>query len=330
LVWQWRCQLANRTTRIHVADVRKYLILFLSFISAASAGELGSVSAPDPYTLQTGTSCCGNVPDSKTPTSQFINPAIPGGNLIIIGSGQSNIGDNHGAAYIPTNGSKIDNMYIYDGGVYSATDPLLGSVLDGPTLGPGNFVLRLADDLITTNGFGRVILCPIQVSGSAIASWDTGVNNDRFKTIYKRLAAKGITPGISGVTIVILWVQGEQDNANGTTQSAYATAMSDVIAQARNAGFTQGVVPFFVGEQTWIGSVSTPVQNAQIAAVNHSANIWAGANGDILTGSVCGAGAASACRQADNTHFTPTGAYSFAGTGGGGWRAALHAFGAPF
>lgn len=309
--------------------MRLLLALFFAVVLSPSvAGEI-AVSAPDPFTLQFAMTCCGNAPNSKTLSSQTIDTTKR--NLVIVAAGQSLAGDNSSTAYTPTNGSKIDNLYLYDGGIYQASDPLLGPTNDGTSLGPGNFLLRLADDLITAGLFDRVIICPIGVGGTTIAGWDTGLESDRFGVAYRRLAAKGIVPGLTNTTIVILWIQGEQDNANGTTQLAYSTGIGDVITAARNAGFTQGLVPFFVPEESWnAGTVSTAVENAQIAIINHGSNIWAGPNSDAFNGNVCGSASNAACRQADNTHLTAAGAYSNAGTGGGGWRAALHAYGPPF
>ncbi|WP_213737077.1 sialate O-acetylesterase [Bradyrhizobium sp. dw_411] len=283
----------------------------------ANAFEGNALSGPDPflYTTPGPGFCCGNSVSSKTMTSQIINTGVR--NLVIVLAGQSNVCDNHGAAYTPTNASKIDNMYPYGGGIYAASDPILGTSADSAALGPGNFVLRLADNLITAGLFDRVIIFAIGIGGTSIADWDTGVATGRWQPTFNRLKAKGIMPGLANTTIAIIWGQGEQDASLGTSQAAYAAGLNNVINQARAAGFSQSNVPFFVAEETWFGgTTSANVQNAQSAIVNHASNIWAGPNADSLNSS----------NRQDNTHFNPTGAAAVATL----WQAALHAFGAPF
>lgn len=290
-------------------------ILALWVVPVRGAG-LG-ISKPDPNYLPpiTLNTCCGYEISGKARSSQTINTAIR--NLVLVVSGQSNVCNNHGTTFTPVNGTKIDNLNLYDGAIYVATDPLLGTNKDAVSLGPGNFALRLADKLVTANKFDRVILLMIGIGGTAVAEWDTGVGSGRFAVAYSRLAARGITPGLTNTTIAILWGQGENDTFLGTSQASYAASLGNVITQARNAGFTQGSVPFFVAKLSWNGgSTSANVQNAQTGIVNHGANIWAGPDADTLDNT----------KRQDNTHLNPTGADEFATL----WQTALAAFGAPF
>jgi len=310
-----------------VIALRKFLaacaVAFASLVPVV-AQEL-AISAPDPFVLQRAESCCGNATSTKTlATLQGVNTSVR--NLVLIGSGQSLSGDNSGTAFTPVNPTKIDNLTILNGGIYQASDPLAGPINDCVSCGPGNFLLRVADTLITNNLFDRVIIVPIGVGGTTVGSWETGTQSDRFKVAYARLAAKGIVPGLANTTFVICWIQGEQDNANGTTQSSYFNSLTNVIANARAVGFTQALVPFFVPLETWsTGTTSAAVRAAQAAIVNPSANIQAGPDMDTYNGNTCGPSANAACRQADNTHPTANGGYSMAA----GWIAKFALYGPP-
>lgn len=232
-------------------------------------------------------------------------------NCVLLIAGQSNVSNNFPTPYTPTNSTKVDNLNCYDGGIYSAVDPLLGTARDGPSLGRGNFAGRLADWLINANKFDRVILVPIPVSGSYVADWVSGVASRRFAIAISRMAAKGLTP------TAVLWGQGENDNFGGTTQAAYTTGLNSVITNARTAGIP-AAVPWFIALQTWnSGTTSAAVRAAQTAVVNHSSAIWAGPDADTLGVSL---------RQADNTHLTDAGAAQYATL----WLNALSAYGAPF
>jgi len=279
-------------------------------------------SIPDPARLvfdtPPGSQGSGFAWTAKTRTSSAINTGIK--NLILITAGQSNVCNNAGAAYTITNTGKIDNLSIYDGAIYVGGDPLLGTAQDGATLGPGNFATRLADKLITAGKFDRVIIVPIGYSATGIADWATGNQRDRFSVAWARLKNLNITPG-TNVTFVVLWGQGENDTQLGTSQSTYQTLLGTVITNARNAGLPS-TVPWFIAQQSGINisgsfTTSSAVTAAQAAIVNHGNAIWAGPNADSIgTGS----------RQADLTHWTPTGSDTYAGL----WQTSLAAFGAPF
>lgn len=251
-------------------------------------------------------------PNVAPSTSQSLD--LTKKNLVIIVAGQSNLGNPAPSAYSPTNGSSLFNFNIWDGAIYPAADPLVGC----NSVKIGNPALRLADSIVTAALFDRVYLVPIAIGGTTVAQWDSGPLNNFFKITFMRLAQRGIVAG-ANVTIVVIWGQGESDNLAGTSQANYTTGITDVINQTRQAGFTGS---FYVAEQTWnSGTSSTAVQNSQLAIVNHPSGIYAGPVADALIGT-CGG---SACRQADNTHFSDTGSASYAAA----WLAALQA-GKPF
>lgn len=240
----------------------------------------GGGSLLDPYVLgfsSTATRINANVTGKGVHDPRLI-PGEKTGVLVCVG--QSNIANVIDANYTISNPSKVSNLNVVDGGVYAASDPMLGCSSFG-----GSWLGRLADKLINTGTFDRVILVPIARGGSVVADWATGPLALNLKTAVARCQAQGYT--ISG----FLWQQGENDTQAGTGQSAYYNALMAVIANSRAAGSN---APWFVGKSTYIyGSISTAIQAACDAAVN-GVDVFAGANCDTLN---------STYRQADNLHF---------------------------
>jgi hypothetical protein len=204
---------------------------------------------------------------------------------IIVGVGQSNIANASAGTFSPVNAANIFNLSIFDGGVYAASDPLIGCSTKETTT--HNWLIRLADTLITDGDFDDVIIVPIARGGAAVADWDSG--GDLFvniQTAVDRVLSTGGSP------TAFLWQQGEKDNELGTTEAAYQASLSNIISS-----YTQA--PWFVGKSTYrFGVVDTDIQNACDNVVNGS-TVYAGANTDTLSG---------ANRQADDLHFSSTGA----------------------
>lgn len=278
----------------------------------------GFSASPDPFILTAIPANNGAINNNTKVTSlrslQALNPMVR--NLVIVAAGQSNITNAAPSAYTPTNGSKIDNFNIYDGGSYAAADPQLGCT----NTSIGHPIFRLADNLITANLFDRVVIVPIGVGGTSVAEWESGTESTRIGVAFARLSSRGLVAG-TNVTVIVVWGQGETDTQIGTSQGAYTASMNNVISQSRTAGFT-GL--WFVAKQTFLqGVVSAPIQAAQVAVVNHGANVWGGPDADAMINNTC---SGVACRQGDNIHFSDAGSASYAA----GFQAALHAYGAPF
>lgn len=239
-----------------------------------------------------------------------INPALK--TLVLIISGQSNYATQAPTSYTPTHPTVVDNFNIYDGQMYAATGVLLGSTW-AMGLGSGHFGGQLADLLITNGKFDRVILVPNAVGGSSVTSWSAGVLSGRMTVTMNRLKARGVTPGVTGLTFAMIWGQGETDNGL-LNQAQYTAAFNIVAAELIAAGFSGRI---FVNQQTWIaGTTSAAIRAAQAAVVNGT-TIFAGADADTLT---------AGSRQADNTHFNDAGLASLTTL----VYNAMHASGAPF
>ena len=258
-----------------------------------------------------------NNPLSQT-ASQTVD--ITKTNLVILVAGQSNIGDVAPSAFSPVNASALFQLSIYDGKVYPAVDPLLGT--NNPTGFIGNPALRIADALVTAGFFQRIYLVPIAIGNTAIADWASGLEAQLIPVAFLRMTQRGLVTG-TNITVVGLWADGENDTSLGTSQAAYTAGLSTVLAQSRTAGFSG---TWFVAKQSYNGTTtSANVQAGQAAVVSHP-GVWAGPNADALVGNVCGPSANAACRQGDGVHFSDNGSFSYAAI----WVTAIEAFGAPF
>lgn len=240
-------------------------------------------------------------------------------NLVLIVAGQSNIADMAPSVYTPTNAASIFQLNAFDGKLYPAVDPLVGTsqVPVGGVPEVGNPVLRVADAIITNAYFQKVYIVPLAVLGTAVADWQSGSETPLLSASVLRVKGKGIACGTTNVTCVVMWGQGETDNTNGTSQSAYTNSLNAVISNMTSYGF---VGHWYVAKQTYNGAVSAAIQNAQVAVVN-SSTVFAGPNADSLVGNVCGSLANAACRNAtDGVHWTDNGSFSYAAL----WVTALH------
>lgn len=250
----------------------------------------------------------------KTVRSSAVNTGIR--NLVLILAGQSNMGSVASAAYSPTNGGAIDNLNVYDGQLYVASDPLLGSSYIYQNFGgngQGGLGMRLADALISAGKFDRVILVPISIGGTYIAQHADGVLSNRIPAALARLKARGIVEQ-TNVTFALLLGQGETDQSQGTSQAAYTAAFGRLVARARAAGLAGRI---FVAVQTRLsGANYAPVRAAQAACVDNGAGIFAGPDADAITSG----------RYADGTHFDTAGLTALTSA----WQSALAASGAPF
>ncbi len=297
--------------------LRIIALLLLSLSSVLMAHD--GVSTPDPMTLppQPWTGNSGNVVFYRqTPAVRniTINPVQK--TLVLLVGGQSNWSNITPTTYVPTNGTVISQLNIFDGAFYPISAGVLGTGYD-PTggFGLGNIAARLADNLINSGNWNQVLLVDYAVNNTLVSDWGTGGQfNNRGPVAMLRMAAQGITPATTGVTFAFLWGQGENDTGAGTTQIAYTTSWNQMYSALTAAGFSGRT---FVCEETWTaGTTSAAVQAAQVALPNGT-TIFSAGNLDAF-------GAPD--RQADNIHFNDTGA-PLVGTA---VYNSMHASGAPF
>ncbi len=229
---------------------------------------------------------------------------------VLVIAGQSNAQNIAPTPYTPIHTSAVDNLSIYDGQMYAAADPLLGTMFAPPRYNCGCFATRLGDNLVSTGKFDRVILFPFAVGGTSVMQWiGNGPAASRVPASGYRLRNAGLS------ATAILWAQGESDTTLGTTTPVYVQQMLTLIGNFRAAGM---VAPFLVAKQSWIGGItSSAVVAAQAQVVDSAAGIFPGPDADSLNATY---------RQADNTHFNDAGMIAYANL----WQAALVAVGPPF
>lgn len=236
-------------------------------------------------------------PRGRTISTPRLNAGERTGVFVMLG--QSMASNTVDATYSASHASKIDNLNIFDGGAYSAIEPLLGCDMT-----QGNVWYEIADRLITAGIFDRIILVPGAVTATMISVHAAGGPlNTRSLVAARRLAAVGL-----GVT-AFCWMQGESDTLAGTSQGAYASALDSVIATPRSAGFG---APWLLGRSTWNAGGSSSAVRAAIDAKVDGVDIFAGGDTDGL-----GAG----YRQSGNPHWTATGRAAAAAL----WTAAIAA-----
>lgn len=297
--------------------LRAIYFIIAFFLSGYSIAGQGGMSPPDPYLLSdtnfTTVTYGYRSTSGLTVRSPSINISLK--TLVLITTGQSLLANVVPTLYVPTNSSVIDQINIYDGQLYSMGGPLLGSTYN-PTLaglGPGNVVVRVADLLITNGKFDRVIIADLNIGSTLIAQWGD-VNNlytNRLSVVIARLAARGITPGMTGVTFSTIMAVGNNDLVAGTSQAAYSASQSLFITN------TQAVIPssrIFIALDSGSGQTSNAVRSAQAAAVNGT-TIFSG--GDLDSSTIA---------TSDGVHPSDAGAATMATI----IYNALHASGSPF
>lgn len=183
------------------------------------------------------------------------------------------------------------NFNIYNGGLYTSAEPLLGCQTNSADPTSGCFFTRVADSLITGSVYTRVIIVPIAVGGSLFADWaSTGAVNGRFAVTAARLTAAGLPP------TAVYCMLGANDSNAGVTQAAATNSLVDIISTIR----TLWTCPVFVARHSIFGLVaSSAVQAAQNAVLDTPNRIYTGGDMDSLT---------AGGNYWDNTHFNATGA----------------------
>lgn len=181
--------------------------------------------------------------------------------------------DGSGAFYTAANPTKIDNLNVFDGGLYRAVEPMLGC-----SDGRGNLFYELADRLIAAAWCDRVILAPVGMGATSIAEWVPGGSPqpDKLMTVVRRLKALGLP-----VTSV-LGQQGEQDAATGMPKSTYKTHMNAMLSAF---WAEHGPIPWMLAKSTTYGnSANGPAIRAAVDEMVNGSSILMGPDCDLLNG----------------------------------------------
>lgn len=203
------------------------------------------------------------------------------GRLTLLITGQSNAG-NFGAG--PARYAARGVYNVYQGRVYRAREPLLGS----DALGTSPW-LGVAEALLRDGRAESVVLALAARGGAPAAAWDAGQPmREALLARLRDLRAAHAEPDY------VLWQQGESDDL--TEPASYARSVRGVVALLREHGVT---APVLVAQATRgrSGRVVAPIREAQRALVDPAAGILPGPDTDTLGDSL----------RHDGLHFSAEG-----------------------
>lgn len=271
---------------------------------------IGVATVPDPFSVNEFSTSAGGYgwQDTVGRTLQSSVIVAPATTKTIIVGGQSNHATAPGTTLYTTVSSQAQNLNIYDGGIYSGADPVLGAT-NSVVTGVSSVSMRLMDRLISQGKATRAIAVPIAVGGTIYAQWTPSAANSlftRLSTAILRSRARGLEPD------VIIWAQGETDGLNGTSAAVVTANINAIVDGVRAMGC---VAPFYVGKFTMVsGVVNTAVQTGITNSIDNAGRkIFAGYDADTnLT-------VAGGFRLADQTHLSDTGLAALAI----GWQAII-------
>ncbi len=212
---------------------------------------------------------------------------------IILTLGQSNSANYGQGTYECHN--QVFNYF--KGNLYKAKDPLLGA--SGPRC---SVWTRLADMLIDSGFYNKVIIIPIGIGGVSVDCWANLYCNKTLQETLQLIEKDSIK-----ITHVI-WHQGETDNILNTPKEVYKSNLKKVLAQIREYGISSN---FYVCVASYHyemidknNGIDTIIQNAQIEFCKENAGTKLGPNTDIINN--------LASDRNDGVHFSKRGLDKFA------------------
>lgn len=204
-------------------------------------------------------------------------------------------------------GKAVDELCIYNGGCYVASDPIMGpSFPPQATAGLGNPGTFIASSIVDQGWATRVVLISFGVGGSMFSHW---ANPDglgkRIGIAYRLAAARGLS--------IDAWLAHLGENDNGITPTGAATtSLNAMIGLIRDVS----AAPIFIPTASWLGAPDSNITIAERSVVSASNFVIQGFNSDSIDGT----------GRQDGTHFNDAGrALYVAGT-----IATFASYGAPF
>jgi hypothetical protein len=166
----------------------------------------------------------------------------------------------------------VANLNVYDGEIYAARDPLLGTSEDR-----GSVASRLGELMIERGVARRVLLVPIGIGGSTMREWAPGGPLfARFVVAQRALAARGLA------ATHVLWAQGESDAVLDTTRLDWLADFQAMTNGLRALGIA---APVLVARSTFCHETrpnSAAIREAQADAVDPANGILAGPDTDTI------------------------------------------------
>ena len=187
---------------------------------------------------------------------------------VVFVAGQSNAANFGEKRQTTAFGNRV--VAFFEGACTIAASPLLGSDShEGESLTP------MADELLRSGRYDRVVLAPVAVGGTEIARW---VDGDLAPVLRQALDAVQARYRVTHA----IWHQGESDVDDGTSAAAYRRRFDTLLGRWRAQGMT---APVFVSVTTrcypnWIAD--NPVALAQRSLPDPARGLYPGADSDTL------------------------------------------------
>lgn len=207
--------------------------------------------------------------------------------MIFLAFGQSNAGNYGAGSYTCRN--EVYNYY--KGDLYKAQEPLLG-----PDGGGTSVWTRVADMVIDSGLYDKVVIVPCAIGGTSVKCWAEGPCKKKLLETLDYLQADSIN------LTHIFWDQGETDNVDNTTTDEYKRRLGEVIKMIRSRNFK---APFFTTISSYfpynndnVNGIDPDIVNAQKEMISKMSGVKEGPNTDSLN---------LAYYRADAVHFTEKG-----------------------
>lgn len=187
---------------------------------------------------------------------------------VIFIAGQSNVANYGEKRQATAFGDRV--VAFFNGACTIAASPLLGADShEGESLTP------MADELIRSGRFDRVVLAPVAVGGTEIARW---VDGDLAPVLRQALDAVQARYKVTHA----IWHQGENDALKGVSAADYRRSFDELLGRWRAQGLT---APVFISVTTrchpgWMAD--NPVAQAQRGLPDPARGLYPGPDTDTL------------------------------------------------
>jgi len=213
--------------------------------------------------------------------------------MVALTFGQSNAANRGQVPYVCHN----KNVLVYaEGRLMHARDPLPGAT------GTGGSVWSILGDILIDSGlYQKIIIIPIAVGNTAIACWAHGDCLNKLTNTLKDLDSRKIR------LTHIFWHQGESDNLNNTSASAYKNDLTVLLkilrAHQPTADLYISIASYHNQATTKPLGVDTTIRNAQKKFIAENRRVFYGPDTDELI---------YAIHRYDAVHFSEYGMKLFA------------------
>jgi len=211
---------------------------------------------------------------------------------IILTFGQSNSANSGQGTYKCHN----EVFNYFNGNLYKANEPLLGATGDGCSVWT-----RLADMLIDSGLYKKVVLIPIGIGSTSIDCWANDICNEKLIESLEQIQKDSIK-----ITHII-WHQGESDNIENTAKDVYKAKLKKILLQIRahgiKANFYVCVASYHPYVMDKFNGVDSCIQSAQIEFAKENKGTKLGPNTDLIN---------LAADRWDGVHFSKRGLDKFA------------------